>query len=81
MATAPNYVGLGVYSAANTLEATISVSIAVTTPGKGFCSTPAGQVAALGEAVVNAFGPAGAALGAIFGKVFGNCPLMPDGSK
>ena len=81
VATAPNFVGLGVYSAPNTLEATIAVSIAVTTPDPGFCGEGVAQVSALSGAMVGAFGAAGAALGAIFGAVSAGCSLTPDGSS
>lgn len=73
VSTAPSFIGLGVYSAANTLEATISVTAAVGTPGSGFCGTGGGSAAALAGSIAGAFGPVGAGIAAIFGVVSAFC--------
>lgn len=79
-ATAPAFIGLGVYSAQNVLEATISVSASIGTPGSGFCASGIGQASALTGAIAGAFGPVGAGIGAVFGTISAACSLTPSGS-
>ena len=78
VAKAPAFIGLGVYSAVNVLEATISVTAAVGTPGSGFCANGVAQTAALTGAIAGAFGPIGAGIGAIFGTISAACALEPS---
>lgn len=73
VATAPSFIGLGVYSAPNTLEATISVTAAVGTPSTGFCASGGAQASTLTAAIAGAFGPVGAGVAAIFGSVSAFC--------
>ena len=73
VASAPSFIGLGVYSAQNVLEATITVTVDVQTPASGFCALA--PASALSGAVVSAFGAPGAALGAIFGTVSAVCAI------
>lgn len=80
VAKAPSFVGLGVYSAENVLEATISVSASIGTPGSGFCASGVAQASALTGAIAGAFGPVGAGIGAIFGTISAACALTPSGS-
>ena len=72
VATAPSYVGLGVYSAPNVLMATISAEISAvgSDGGNGLCGT-----AGIVGAIAGAFGPGGAVVGAIFGTVSASCSL------
>ena len=70
VATAPSYVGLGVYSAPNVLMATISAEISASGGGDGLCGG-----AGIVGAIAGAFGPVGAAVGAIFGTVSASCSL------
>ena len=78
VATAPSFIGLGVYIAENVLEATISVSASIGTPGSGFCAQFA-QTSALTGAIAGAFGPVGAGIGAVFGTISAACALTPTG--
>lgn len=71
VAKAPNFIGLGVYSSLNTLEATIGVSIALQTQQNGFCTT----ISSISGAIAGAFGPEGAGLAAIFGIISATCSL------
>ena len=71
VAQAPNFIGFGVYSALNTLEATIEASIALQTQTNGFCTT----MSSIAGAIAGAFGPVGADLAAIFGVVSATCSL------
>lgn len=80
VATAPSFIGLGVYSAENVLEATISVSASIGTPGSGFCASGVAQTSALTGAIAGAFGPVGAGIGAVFGTISAACSLTPSGS-
>ena len=78
VANAPDFIGLGVYSSANTLEATIAVSIAVQTPDNGFCAT-VGPASSFTGAISGAFGPVGAGIAAIFGIISAACTVAPSG--
>ena len=80
VAAAPSFIGLGVYSAQNVLEATISVSASIGTPGSGFCASGVAQASALTGAIAGAFGPVGAGIGAVFGTISAACSLTPSGS-
>ena len=69
VAKAPNYIGLGLYSGPDMLEANIGVSIALHTHQDGFCK----MFTAIAGAIAGAFGPEGAGLAAIFGVVGATC--------
>ena len=75
VAKAPSFIGLGVFSAVNVLEATMQVTATMVDPEPGFCGSEVGDVAALTGAIVGAFGAVGAALAAIFGVVSATCAL------
>ena len=77
VAQAPNFIGLGLYSSPNTLEATIAVSIAVQTPNNGFCAT-VGPTSSFTGAIAGAFGPVGAGLASIFGVISAACSIAPS---
>lgn len=73
VAKAPTFIGLGVYSAKDTLSALISATVAVKEPDTGFCGGDAGQATALGASIAGAFGPVGAGLAAVFGTISAMC--------
>lgn len=77
VANAPNFIGLGVYSSPNNLEATIAVSIAVQTPDDGFCAT-VGPTSSFTSAIAGAFGPVGAGIASIFGVISAACSVAPS---
>ena len=79
VATAPSFIGLGVYSAENVLEATISVSASIGTPGSGSCASGVAQTSALTGAIAGSFVPVGAGIGAVFGAISAACSLTPSG--
>ena len=69
VAKAPNYIGLGVYSGPDTLEASIGISIALHTHQDGFCK----MFTAIAGAIAGAFDPEGTPLAVIFGAVGATC--------
>ena len=81
VAQAPSFIGLGVYSAENVLEATISVTVSVQVPESGFCAMA--SQAALAGSVAGAFDAegVGAPVSAVFGTISAVCAIVdPSGS-
>ena len=80
VAKAPSFIGLGVFSSANVLEAYLQVTVTMVKPDSGFCGGELGNAAALTGAIAGAFGPVGAGIAAIFGVISATCGLTSPSS-
>ena len=72
---APSEIVLTYFSAPNTLEATVDVTVTLGSDSGGFCGGALGDSAALVGAISGAFGAAGAGIAAIFGAISATCTI------